>query len=93
MEMGFEDVLRGADLIAEFLFGRKSDRRTVYAMIEKGQIPVFRAGSMICARKSALRAHIQAQERELFERAATEPTKSPRGRRPAKTAPLECEGV
>jgi hypothetical protein len=91
METVFEDVLRGADAIAEFLFGRRSDRRTIYSMVEKGQIPVFRAGSMICARKSALRANIQAQERKSLKHMGRRARQSRGG--PAKPAPLECEGA
>ena len=61
-----EDVLDGADQIAGFLFGDKKKRRRVYHLAERGLIPVFRLGQAICARKSALEAHVKQQERDAL---------------------------
>src|SRR3954447_24201235 len=56
------DILRGAGEIAEFIYGTKTARRTVYHLIEHNRIPHFRIGTGVCARKSVLVAWIQAQE-------------------------------
>lgn len=57
-----DDILRGADKIAEFLFGDPAERRKIYHLVEKSQLPVFRLGTVLCARKSVLLAWIAAQE-------------------------------
>lgn len=57
------DILRGADQIAEFLFGTAKQRRKVYHMTENKTLPVFRLGAILCARKSTLLAWIAEQER------------------------------
>jgi hypothetical protein len=59
------DILRGADEIAEFVFGSTKFRRRVYyyATDAKLRMPVFRIGSIICARKSKLLGWIEQQER------------------------------
>jgi hypothetical protein len=59
-----EDLLDGAEEIAVEMFGSSKHRRRVYHLAETGQIPVFRLGSKICARKSVLRARIAQQEAE-----------------------------
>lgn len=56
------DVLRGADKIAEFLFGDPKQRRKVYYLAEIGRLPTFRLGGL-CARKTTLLAYIEEQER------------------------------
>lgn len=48
------DVLKGAGAIAEFLFGDRRSRRSVYYLVETRRMPVFRLGSVICARRSTL---------------------------------------
>jgi hypothetical protein len=58
-----DDLLRGADKIAEFLFGDPTERRKIYHLSEKSRLPVFRLGSVLCARKSTLKAWIEDQER------------------------------
>ncbi len=60
-----DDLLRGADEIAEFVFGSTKFRRRVYyyATDAKLRLPVFRIGSIICARKSKLLGWIEQQER------------------------------
>ena len=57
-----DDLLRGADEIAEFLFGDRTLRRRVYHLAETSRIPVFRLGSVLCARKSVLMAWVREQE-------------------------------
>lgn len=58
------DVLTGAAAIAAFLFGSSAYRKKVYDLAEKSQLPVFRLGSIVCARKSVLIEWIEAQERK-----------------------------
>jgi hypothetical protein len=55
------DLLRGADQIADFLFGEPGQRRRVYHLAETSRLPVFRLGSMLCARRSVLMAWIASQ--------------------------------
>lgn len=56
------DLLRGAEEIAAFLFGDKSYRRKVYHLAETSRLPVFRLGSILCARRSVLMSWIAKQE-------------------------------
>jgi hypothetical protein len=56
------DLLRGADDIAEFLFGDGKQRRRVYHLVATSNLPVFKLGSMICARKSVLLKWVGDQE-------------------------------
>jgi hypothetical protein len=37
-----DDLLRGADEIAEFIFGTRGSRRKVYYLAETSRLPVFR---------------------------------------------------
>lgn len=57
------DLLRGAEEIAHFVFGDASHRRKVYHLAETSRLPVFRLGSLLCARRSVLMAWIAAQEK------------------------------
>jgi hypothetical protein len=57
-----EDLLRGADAIAEFFYGDKKQRRRIYHLIASSHFPHFKLGSMICARKSILLTWILEQE-------------------------------
>lgn len=57
------DLLRGADEIARFLFGDETRRRKVYHLVATSKLPVFKLGSMICARRSILLKWIEEQER------------------------------
>jgi len=59
-----DDLLRGADEIAEFVFGSKQHRRKVYYLTgdARTHMPHFRMGSVLCARKSTLLAWIARQE-------------------------------
>jgi hypothetical protein len=56
------DMLRGADEIARFLYGDPEQRRRVYHLVATSNLPVFKLGSMICARKSVLLTWIADQE-------------------------------
>jgi hypothetical protein len=56
------DLLRGADEIAEFLFGDQKLRRQVYHLAASSTLPTFKLGSMICARKSVLLKWVEDQE-------------------------------
>lgn len=58
-----DDLLRGADEIAAFIFGSgASNRRKVYYLAECTRLPVFRLGSVLCARRSVLLNWIAGQE-------------------------------
>jgi len=62
-----DDILRGADEIAEFIFGKsKSGRRKVYYLVECCRLPVFRLGAVLCARRSVLLKWISTQENRAF---------------------------
>lgn len=57
-----DDILRGADEIAKFIFGERGSRRKVYYLAECTKLPVFRLGSVLCARRSVLLNWIEGQE-------------------------------
>jgi hypothetical protein len=57
-----DDLLRSADEIAEFIFGARGSRRKVYYLAECTKLPVFRLGSVLCARRSVLLNWIAGQE-------------------------------
>jgi hypothetical protein len=57
-----DDLLRGADEIAEFIFGKRGGRRKIYYLAETSHLPVFRLGSVLCARRSVLMRWIAGQE-------------------------------
>ncbi len=59
-----DDLLRGADAIAEFFFGSRTERRKIYHLAESSRLPVFRMGSVLCARKSRLLSWIEEQEQQ-----------------------------
>jgi hypothetical protein len=62
-----DDILWGADEIAEFLFGDRASRRKVYYLAECTKLPIFRLDSVLCARRSVLLNWIAGQEsREMF---------------------------
>lgn len=67
-----DDILEGADAIADFLFRVTSDdqrgrnRRKVYHLAESSRLPIFRLGSLLCARKSKLLDFIAAQENKVL---------------------------
>lgn len=57
-----QDLLRGADEIAAFLYGDREQRRKVYHLATTSKLPIFKLGSMICARRSVLLGWIAEQE-------------------------------
>ena len=57
-----DDMLRGADEIAAFIYGDRARRRKVYYLAECSRLPVFRLGSVLCARKTVLLRWIEGQE-------------------------------
>lgn len=57
-----DDLLRGADEISEFIFGANGNRRRIYYLAEHSRLPVFRLGSVLCARQSVLLGWIASQE-------------------------------
>ena len=57
-----DDLLRGADEIAEFIFGARGSRRKVYSLAETSHLPVFRLGAMLCARLSACSVGCRREE-------------------------------
>jgi hypothetical protein len=61
-----DDLLRGADEIAEFIFGNRSHRRKVYYLAECTRLPLFRLGSVLCARRSVLLNWISGQEGRAY---------------------------
>lgn len=56
------DLLEGAENIAEFLFGDRKKRRRIYHLIETSRLPHFKLGAMLCARKSTLVKWVADQE-------------------------------
>lgn len=59
-----DDLLRGADEIAMFVFGDIKHRRKVYYLTGEATkgLPHFKIGSLICARKSTIMNWISEQE-------------------------------
>jgi hypothetical protein len=48
--------------IAAFISGQRGSRRKLYYLAECSRLPVFRLGSVLCARKSVLLQWIEGQE-------------------------------
>jgi len=57
-----DDLLRGADEIARFIFGERGSRRKIHYLAECSHLPVFRLGATLCARRSVLLRWISGQE-------------------------------
>ena len=59
-----DDLLRGADEIAEFVFGDARHRRRIYYLtgVATRGLPYFKLGNVICARRSTLMRWIEEQE-------------------------------
>lgn len=73
-----DDLLRGADEIAKFLFGENASRRKVYYLAKYTRIPLFRIGSVLCGRRSVLMGWVKTQERRLAgEPMELDPTQAP----------------
>jgi hypothetical protein len=62
-----DDLLRGADPIAVYMFDDKRQRRKVYHLSETTDIPIFKLGGILCARKSKLMRWIEQQEAEAMK--------------------------
>lgn len=62
-----DDLLRGAEEIAEFLYGHRRHRRKIYHLAQTKRLPVFHLGSTLCARRSTLIAWIEDQEIKATE--------------------------
>lgn len=56
----FDGIVRGADKLAELL--KLPNRRSVYHLAARSRLPVFRLGSMLCARRKVLLEFITEQE-------------------------------
>ena len=56
----FEGLIRGAQKIADLL--NLPNRRAVYHLAARSRLPVFKLGSMLCARRKVLLAFITEQE-------------------------------
>ena len=63
-----DDLLRGAEAIAEFLYGHRRHRRKIYHLAQTKRLPVFHLGSTLCARQSTLIAWIEDQEIKATEK-------------------------
>ena len=61
-----DDVMRGAEAIADFLYGDATQRRKVYHLAETSRLPIFRLGSVLCARRSVLLHWIKEQEQRGY---------------------------
>jgi len=59
-----EDFLQGAEEIAFFLYGDRKQRRRIYHLAERKQIPVFKMGNQLCGRRNTFLARIAEQERQ-----------------------------
>jgi hypothetical protein len=73
------DVLRGAEEIAEFLFGSREQRRKVYHLAATSNLPLFKLGATIYARRSVLLKWISFTDRWASMQ-FTGPAKSTDGR-------------
>ena len=67
-----DDLLRGAEAIADFLYGDATQRRKVYHLAETSRLPIFRLGSVLCARRTVLLHWIN----ELEQRGYRQPRKA-----------------
>jgi hypothetical protein len=56
------DLLKGADEIAQFLFGSSKEKRRIYHLAAKGELPCFHIGSLLFARRSTLEAWVLQKE-------------------------------
>ncbi|MDX1922446.1 MAG: DNA-binding protein [Alphaproteobacteria bacterium] len=61
-----DDVLRGAEAIAHFIYGDSRQRRKVYHLAETSRLPIFRLGSVLCARRTVLLNWITEQEQRGY---------------------------
>jgi hypothetical protein len=62
LDEGDERIIRGADAIAEYIFGDRRHRRKIYYLAECSKIPIWRLGSTLCLRPATYESWIKAQE-------------------------------
>ncbi len=90
-----EDLLRGAKEIGQFLFGDREPpekvRRKVYHLAATSHLPVFKLGSMIWARKSAVQTWIQAQEKRHGGQNPKQVEEKTKAHDPAQFSPEDAE--
>jgi hypothetical protein len=55
-------IIRGADAIAEYIFGDRRHRRKIYYLAECSKIPIWRLGSTLCLRPATYESWIRDQE-------------------------------
>ena len=58
------DLLRGADQIADFMFGTPEERRQVYHLADHHGLPVIKTGKKLLARKQSLLEWVEEREKE-----------------------------
>jgi hypothetical protein len=61
-EKADDRVIRGADAIAEYIFGDRRHRRKIYYLAECSKIPIWRLGSTLCLRPATYESWIKGQE-------------------------------
>jgi hypothetical protein len=85
-----DDLLLGAKQIAKFIFGPEGKRRQVYYLVEYARLPVFRLGTMLCARRSVLLNWIAMQESRVLYAidAEMEKLSEPNGQQPLPLAAI-----
>jgi hypothetical protein len=71
-----DDMIRGAGQLAHFLFGSPRLRRKAYHLVATSNLPVFKLGSMICARKSVLLKWVHDQETRHPKKGPPQPEKT-----------------
>jgi hypothetical protein len=57
-----DDLLIGAEQIAQFVFGDRKMRRRIYHLLSSSRMPHARLGGRLCVRKSAILQWLIAQE-------------------------------
>jgi hypothetical protein len=62
-----DDLLRGADELAEFIYKDRRQRRKIYHLAETTSFPFFRLGGMLCGRRSKITKYIEQQEAEAMK--------------------------
>jgi hypothetical protein len=61
-EKADDRIIRGADAIAEYIFGDRRHRRKIYYLAECSRLPIWRLGSTLCLRPATYESWIKAQE-------------------------------
>lgn len=66
-----EDILYGADAVAEFLFSDRKYRRRVYNLVEGNGLPVFRIGSTSARARASSSNGLPSTSAAVFNRRTT----------------------